>query len=79
VEAGESQTLLSTDQAISNDTQYVPYLSTSSVLESGFGGACDSARLESDPAKLLPQILDQLIVLGQTAEQLRQVLGGNGQ
>ena len=51
---------------------------TSSVLESGLGGAWDSARLESDPAKLLPQILDQLIALGQTAEQLRQVLGGNG-
>lgn len=50
----------------------------SSVPESGFGGAWDSARLESDPAKLLPQMLDQLIVLGQTAEQLRQVLGGNG-
>lgn len=51
---------------------------TASVPESGLGGARDSARLEADPAQLLPRILDQLVALGQTAEQLRQVLGGNG-
>jgi len=78
VETGESRTLLSTDQAISNDTPYVPYLSTSSVLEPIFRQACYPAQFEADPAKLLPQLLDQLIALGQTAQQLRQALGSNG-
>ncbi len=40
--------------------------------------AWGSATLESDPAKLLPHLLDQLIALGQTAHQIRQALGGNG-
>ncbi|MFC1990333.1 hypothetical protein ACFLVW_07285 [Chloroflexota bacterium] len=51
--------------------------STSSVLEIGFGVACDSARLESDPNKPLLQILDQLIALGQTTQQLHHAHGGN--
>ena len=33
---------------------------------------------EADPAQLLPQLLDQLITLGQMAQQLSQALGGNG-
>ncbi len=78
VETGESRTLLSTDQAISNDTPYVPYLSTSSVLESNLQQVWDPAKFQSDPTKLLPQLLDQLIALGQTAQQLRHALGGNG-
>ena len=30
-----------------------------------------------DPARLLPQLLDQLIALGQIAQQLRYALTGN--
>ena len=52
--------------------------STSSVLESSLQQVWDPARLQSDPTKLLPQLLDQLIALGQTAQQLRHTLGGNG-
>ena len=78
VETGESRTLLSTDQAIFNDTPYVPYLPTSSVLESTFRQVLEPTKLQSDPAKLLPQLLDQLITLGQTAQQLRHALGSNG-
>ena len=34
--------------------------------------------MESDPAVLLPQLLDQLAVLGDLARQISQGLGGNG-
>ena len=74
----QSRTLLSIDQAISKYTPHVPYLSTSSVLESNLQQVWDPARFQSDPTKLLPQLLDQLIALGQTAQQLRHALGGNG-
>ena len=77
VETGESRTLLPTDQAICNDTPYMPYLSTSSVLESSLQQVWEPTKLQSDPAKLLPRLLDQLITLGQTAQQLRHALGGN--
>ena len=33
---------------------------------------------QDDPAKLLPQLLDQLMALGEMAKQLSQALGGNG-
>ena len=33
---------------------------------------------ESDPAQLLPDLLDQLIVLGEKAKELKQALGSNG-
>ncbi len=78
VETGESRTLLSIDQAISKDTPYVPYLSTNSVLESSLQQVWEPTKLQSDPTKLLPQLLDQLIALGQTAQQLRHALGSNG-
>jgi len=48
------------------------------LSECSFPQAWGSATLESDPAKLLPQLLDQLIALGQTAHQIRHALGGNG-
>ncbi len=32
----------------------------------------------TDPTQLLPQLLDQLIALGDMARQLSQALGGNG-
>jgi hypothetical protein len=34
--------------------------------------------IDGDPAQLLPQLLDQLITLGETARYLSQALGGNG-
>ncbi len=78
METGESRTLLSIDQAIFKDTPHVPYLSTNSVLESSLQQVWEPTKLQSDPTKLLPQLLDQLIALGQTAQQLRHALGGNG-
>ena len=32
----------------------------------------------SDPAALIPELLDKLIALGQLAQQLSHALGGNG-
>ncbi len=46
----------------------------SSVLETSFRQASYSTNFECNPSKLLPQLLDQLIALGQTAQQLRQAL-----
>ncbi|MBA7524433.1 Tyrosine recombinase XerC [subsurface metagenome] len=37
-----------------------------------------SNSLQHDPAQLLPQLLDQLEALGETAKQLKQALGSNG-
>ena len=59
VETGESRTLLSTDQAISNDTPYVPYLSTSSVLESNLQQVWDPAKFQSDPTEKYQQTSDR--------------------
>ena len=47
------------------------YLNTSSVRVS-------EADFEADPAQLLPQLLDQLIALGDMARQISHALGGNG-
>ena len=69
---------MSIDQAIFKDTPHVPYLSTSSVLESSFRQVYGISNPEADPSKLLPLLLDQLVVLGQTAQQLKQALGNNG-
>lgn len=33
---------------------------------------------EDDPTQLLPHLLDQLVVLGQLAQQLNLTFGGNG-
>ena len=33
---------------------------------------------EADPAELLPQLLDELIALGDIARRLNHALGGNG-
>jgi len=74
VEAGESRTPLSISETISNNIPHVSSLSTSSVLETSFRQASYSTNFECNPSKLLPQLLDQLIALGQTAQQLRQAL-----
>ncbi len=50
---------------------------TSSVLEASLQQVWGPTKLQSDPTKLLPQLLDQLIALGQTAQQLRHTPGGN--
>ncbi len=36
------------------------------------------SNFESDPINLIPQLLDQIIALGYTAQQLRRALSGNG-
>lgn len=48
------------------------------VLDSGFPEVWDPVKLESDPLKLIPRLLDQIIALGQTAQQLRPELSDNG-
>ena len=75
---GESRAPLSIAETISKDAWYVSYPSTSSVLESGLQQAWDPAKFQSGPTKLLPRLLDQLIALGQTAQQLRHALSDNG-
>ena len=50
----------------------------SSVLSSHFLKADDASTLESDPLKLLSRLLDQLIALGQTAQQIRRAFDNNG-
>ena len=49
------------------------YLSTSSVFQSE-AEFYDAA----DPARLLPELLDRLIALGELAQRLSHALGGNG-
>jgi len=78
VETGESRTPPSITGTISNDAWPVSYPPASSVLESGFGQVWDPVKLESDPLNLIPRLLDQIIALGQTAQQLRRALSGNG-
>ena len=78
METGESRTPLSLTKTIPNDTSHLSRLSTSNVREPSFPQTFDTNNFESDPAKLLPQLLDQLIALGQTAQQLRRALSGNG-
>ena len=77
-EMGGNRTPLSSAETISKDAWCVSYPSTSSVLESNLQQVWDPAKFQSDPTKLLPQLLDQLIALGKTAQQLRHTLGGNG-
>ena len=75
VETGEGRTPPSIPETLSNNIPHVSCMSTGSVLETSFRQACDSAKFESDPLKLLSQLLDQLVALGQIAQQLRQALG----
>ena len=66
VETGESRTPLSIAETVS------------SVLASHFLKTSYTSALESDVAKLLTQLLDQLIALGQTAQQIRHAFDNNG-
>jgi len=66
VETGESRTPLSIAETVS------------SVLASHFLKTSYTSALESDAAKLLTQLLDQLIAIGQTAQQIRRVFDNNG-
>ena len=52
---------------ISRSSREYVLLSTTGVFES-----------ESDPTQLLPQLLDQLEALGETAKELKRALGSNG-
>ena len=78
METGESRTPPSITRTISKDTSYTSYPYTSRVLDSGFPEVWDPVKLESDPLNLIPRLLDQIIALGQTAQQLRRALSGNG-
>ena len=50
-------------------------LSTTGVLVTGLR---QSYQIEADPTQLLPQLLDNLIALGDMARQLSHALGKNG-
>jgi len=78
VETGESRTPPLITGTISKDTSYISYPYTSRVLDSDFPEVWDPVKLESDPLNLIPRLLDQIIALGQTAQQLRHALSGNG-
>lgn len=77
VETGESRTLPTRLRTISKDNSYsyTPY--TINHLQNSLGKACDPTVSETDPIKLIPLLLDQLIALGNTAKQLRQAFDRN--
>ncbi len=78
MEAGESRTPELITGSTSHNIQNNPFLSTSNDQEPNLEQIGATANPESDPALLVPQLLDQLIALGQTAQQIQQVLGSNG-
>ena len=78
VETGERQTLDMATGTISKNAPHISYPYTSRVLGSDFPEVWDPVKLESDPLNLIPRLLDQIIALGQTAQQLRRALSGNG-
>ena len=60
-------------------------LPTSQIAKRGISGTTEylvqfkaDTMLSDDPAQLLPQLLDQLIALGDMARQISHALGGNG-
>ena len=77
VEAGESRTPLSADQNISDKMPEVPFIFTNIAMESSFRQTFGISNLEDHLFKLLPMLLDQFIVLGQTAQQFKQAIGNN--
>ncbi|MFC2035890.1 hypothetical protein ACFLUJ_07220 [Chloroflexota bacterium] len=74
VEAGESRTLWPIDLAIFNVPPHLPYDYISGILELNIRQVHSIFDLEADPAMLLPLLLNQLIILGQTAQQFQQAL-----
>jgi len=50
---------------------------TKAPFVASFPDACELDP-ECDPTKLLPRLLDQLVILGQLAQQINNNLGGNG-
>ncbi len=75
---GESRTPLSIAENISKDTWHVSYLPTGSLRGCGFWQTYGTTKFEIDASKLLAVLLEQLVVLGQTAQQLKRALGSNG-
>jgi len=65
------------DLAISNVPFRLPYDYISGVLELSIRHVHCMFDLETDPSMLLPLLLNQLIILGQTAQQFKQNLGKN--
>ncbi len=76
VETVESRTPPLITGTISKDTSYTSY--PSRVWNSGFPEVWDPVKLESNPLNLIPRLLDQIIALRQTAQQLRHALSDNG-
>ena len=73
METGESRTLPSyIDNSLERNLTYLNKLFVASYSNT------TEIDLECDPTKILPHILDQLVVLGELARQLNRTLGGNG-
>ncbi len=53
-----------------------PYQNTTGVRETE--AAVSTYQATTDPAQMLPELLDQMIAVGETARQVSQALGGNG-
>jgi len=77
VEAGESRTLCPIDRVVSNDKSHLSYEYISGALELNIHQIHHIFNLEIDRSTLLPLLLNQLIILGQTAQQFKQDLGNN--
>ncbi len=78
VKSGESRTPGLLTRTIPKNTSDINCSYTNSVLDSGSPEVGDLAEFESDPLNLIPRLLDQIIAIGQTAQQLRHALSGNG-
>ena len=73
VETGESRTPPPyTDSSLERNLRYLNKLFVASYP--------NASKLypEDDPTQLLPHLLDHLVILGQLAQQLNLILGGNG-
>ncbi len=67
-----------TGSPVPNGTSNGPSSITNIVLESCFRQVFGMSNPEVELSKLQPLLLDQLVVLGQTAQQLKQVFSPNG-
>ena len=77
METGESRTLWPVDQSISNGIPRSLYEYISGVLKLNIRQVYGIFDLEADSPTLLLLLLNQLIALGQTAQQFKQDLDNN--
>ena len=73
----QSRTHLPINRAISGDVSHLSYDHISKVLELNIHQIHRIANLEIDQSTLIPLLLNQIIILGQTAQQFKQDLGNS--